>query len=238
MQFSPKSTWFIFLLITLISCNKNPESSANGTGDQMADIDGNVYQTVKIGNQMWMKENLRVTHYRNGDDIPNVQDDSSWIDLTTGAYCAYENDEGNISKYGILYNWHAVGDTRNIAPEGWHVPTDQEWKDLEMYLGLSRNEADDKSWQGTDQGSQLKATCGWANDGNGTNTSSFSALPGGYRYGYTGAFGSIDSSASYWSSSQSGALYAWFRNLSYSTSKVRRSSSNRQSGYSVRCVRD
>ena len=238
MQFFFKLTWLIFLFIILISCSKNPESLTNVTEDHMVDIDGNVYQTVKIGNQVWMKENLRVTHYRNGDEIPNVLNDSSWINLTTGAYCTYDNDDSNISIYGLLYNWHAVGDTRNIAPEGWHVPTDQEGKELEMYLGLSRNEADDKSWRGTDEGSKLKATSGWNNDGNGTNISGFSALPNGYRYGYTGAFSNIGSDGYCWSASQSGSLYAWFRNLSYSTSQVRRSSSNRRSGSGVRCVRD
>ncbi len=238
MRFFFKLTWLIFLVMIFISCSKNSESPINVAENQMVDIDGNVYQTVKIGNQVWMKENLRVTHYRNGDEIPNVQNDSSWINLTTGAYCAYDNDDNNISNYGLLYNWHAVGDTRNIAPEGWHVPTDEEFKELEMVLGLSQNEADDKGWRGTDEGSQLKAASGWNNDGNGTNISGFSALPNGYRYGFTGEFGNIGSDGYCWTASPSGSLYGWFRNLSSSTSQIRRSSSNRQSGYGVRCVRD
>lgn len=226
----------VFILSS--SCKEDPISLKDETKGTVADIDGNIYQTIKIGNQWWITENLSVTHYRNGDEIPNVQNDSSWINLTTGAYCAYDNDDSNIAIYGLLYNWYAVKDTRNIAPEGWHVPTDQELKELEMYLGMSQSEADDKGWRGTDEGSKLKATSGWNNDGNGTNISGFSALPGGYRYGYNGAFSNIGGNGFWWSATQSGSLYAWQRELSYGTSEVTRSSSIRRSGFSVRCVRD
>ena len=102
----------------------------------VTDYDGNVYQTVLIGDQCWMMENLKVTHYRNGDPIPHVTDGEIWSGLTSGAYCHYDNDEGNVSTYGRLYNWYAVEDSRNIAPDGWHVPTDTEWKQQEMYLGI------------------------------------------------------------------------------------------------------
>lgn len=228
--------WIYTILI--FSCSEKNPTNSNRDNDTVTDIDGNVYKTVKIGNQWWMAENLKVVRYRNGQSIQHITDDTEWTIITTGAYCAYNNNNGNIATYGLLYNWYAVDDARNIAPEGWHVPTDEEWKELEMYLGLSRNEADDKGWRGTDEGSKLKATSGWDNDGNGTNISGFSALPGGYRYGYTGAFSSIGGNGYCWSASQSGSLYAWFRNLSYSTSEVRRSSSNRRSGFSVRCVTD
>lgn len=146
----------------------------------VTDIDGNVYQTIKIGNQWWMAENLKVTHYRNGNAIPNVTSYFSWRDLSSGAYCAYNNDNGNADAYGMIYNWYwyAVDDSRNIAPIGWHVPTDEEWKELEMYLGLSQTEADDTGYRGTDEGDKLKATTGWYNNGNGTNESGFTALPG------------------------------------------------------------
>ena len=96
----------------------------------VTDIDSNTYQTVKIGNQWWMTENLKVTHYRNGNAIPNVTDDSAWSSLTTGAYCIYNHDESNATTYGRLYNCYAVTDSRNIAPAGWHVPTDAEWTTL------------------------------------------------------------------------------------------------------------
>lgn len=145
----------------------------------LTDIDDNVYKTVKIGDQWWLAENLKVTHYRNGEAIPNVTDGTQWSNLITGAYCAYNNDNGNISTYGLLYNWFAVDDNRNIAPAGWHVPTDEEWKQLEMYLGISPTRVNDTNNRGTDEGNKLKSTNGWHNGGNGTNVSGFSALPGG-----------------------------------------------------------
>lgn len=90
----------------------------------MTDQDGNVNKTVTIGNQVWMAENLKVTHYRNGDAIPYIIDNTEWANIITGALCAYDNDSPHILTYGLLYNWYAVNDSRHIAPEGWHVPTD------------------------------------------------------------------------------------------------------------------
>ena len=108
----------------MVGCDKKePVGPATST---MTDQDGNVYETVKIGNQWWMAENLKVTQYRNGDAIPNVTDADQWSSLTAGAYCGYENNLGNVSTYGCLYNWYAVNDSRNIAPSGWQVPTDAE----------------------------------------------------------------------------------------------------------------
>jgi uncharacterized protein (TIGR02145 family) len=99
------------------------------------DIDGNVYKTIKIGNQVWMAENLKVTLYRNGDPIPNVTGHGTWGDLTTGAYCNYNNDTQHVNTHGRLYNWYAVSDYREIAPEGWHIPTQAEWETLVEHLG-------------------------------------------------------------------------------------------------------
>ena len=107
------------------------------------DIDGNVYKIIKIGDQWWMAENLKVTRYRNGDQIPNIENASEWSALLTGAYCVYENKVSLADTFGYLYNWYAIDDSRNIAPAGWHVPTDEEWKQLEMYLGMSRLDADE-----------------------------------------------------------------------------------------------
>jgi uncharacterized protein (TIGR02145 family) len=109
-------------------------TSSSGT---VTDIDGNVYQTVTLGGQVWMAENLKVTRYRNGDPIPCVNDASAWSGLSTGAYCHYNNDFNNAAIYGRLYNWYAVSDSRNIAPGGWHVPTDTEWQTLVDLLGGS-----------------------------------------------------------------------------------------------------
>jgi len=206
----------------------------------VTDIDGNVYQTVTIGTQVWMMENLKVTHYRNGDPIPNVTDGVTWSGLTSAAYCEYDNDPGNVATYGRLYNWYAVGDSRDIAPSGWHVPTDAEWKQLEMYLGMSQSEADAIGWRGTDEGGKLKeaGTTHWISPNTGaTNESGFTALPSGYRDS-DGHFSSRGGYADFWLSTEVGNLYAWSRRLYYTRSQVDRNYTNKHRGYEIRCVRD
>ncbi|UCE20519.1 MAG: fibrobacter succinogenes major paralogous domain-containing protein [Gemmatimonadota bacterium] len=217
-----------------------------GTPRECIDRDGNTYQTVKIGDQCWMAENLRVTHYRNGDPIHNVTDSTAWINLTGGAYCEYDNDDDNVPVYGRLYNWYAVSDSRNIAPEGWHVPSDEEWKQLEMYLGMSQSEADDTRYRGTDQGGKLKAT-GTIEEGTGlwyapnvgaTNESGFSAVPGGARDGDDGNFINFSYQSPLWSSTEGGSSTAWSRGLSCLSARVCRNHIIKKHGFSVRCVRD
>jgi uncharacterized protein (TIGR02145 family) len=207
----------------------------------VTDIDGNVYQTVTIGTQVWMKENLKVTHYRNGDAIPNVTDDATWTGLTTGAYCEYNNDINNVAVYGRLYNWYSVADSRNIAPTGWHVPSDAEWKQLEMYLGMSQADADGESQRGTDEGGKLKeaGTTHWQSPNTGaTNESGFSGLPGGSRYD-NGYFNFRNDYAYFWSSTEVIGGFVWYRNLAWTDSEVHRSIFiNKPYGYSVRCVKD
>jgi len=224
------------LLVGAFSCEKNPAGT-------FTDIDGNVYQTIKIGDQEWMAENLKVTHYRNGDAIPNVTDATEWSKLTTGAYCEYDNNSANVDTYGRLYNWYAVNDSRNIAPEGWHVPTDEEWKELEMTLGMSQSEADDSGWRGSDQGSQLAGNADLWSDGvleNNTafGSSGFAALPGGYRYGYGGGFDDMGYDALFWSSSEFIGVNALDRKLRYGNAYVCRGADLMQYGFSVRLVRD
>ena len=207
----------------------------------VTDIDGNVYQTVTIGDQVWMAENLKVTHYRNGDPIPNVTDSTEWVGLSTGAYCNYNNDDAYVGTYGRLYNWYAVGDSRNIAPAGWHVPSDEEWKQLEMYLGMSQTEADERGDRGTDEGGKMKesGTSHWNSPNTGaTNESGFSALPGGRRVcGSDGCFGSMGNHGYFWSSTEYYSS-AWERSLHYYGAWVSRGSFYKRSGFSVRCVKD
>jgi uncharacterized protein (TIGR02145 family) len=195
----------------------------------VTDIDGNVYQTVTIGTQVWMAENLKVTHYRNGDPIPHVTDGGTWSGLSTGAYCNYNNDEGNVATYGRLYNWYAVDDSRNIAPAGWHMPTDAEWQILVDYLG---GEAV--------AGGKLKeaGTAHWYCPNTGaTNESGFTALPGGCR-DYYGNFGFMGFDAGIWSSTEYDSNHAWYRYLDFNYSGVSRDDDSKQFGFSVRCVRD
>ena len=243
----------IILLICLVYCGcpQKPEdlilntdgtgSTSNETGT-VTDIDGNVYQTVKIGNQWWMAENLKVTHYRNGDAIPNVTDDDDWADLSTGAYCAYGENESNVKTYGYLYNWYAVNDSRDIAPAGWHVPTDEEWKTLEMVLGMSQSEADDTGYRGTHEGSKLAGRADLWDDGDleddaAFDASGFSALPAGYRL-LDGSFYNLADDTYFWSDTEYSTLHAWRRRLSYSNSVIHRFRYDKRSGYSFRLLRD
>jgi uncharacterized protein (TIGR02145 family) len=238
-----KNIYFILFLLLLfvLTCKESTRPTQPTTGI-VTDIDGNVYQTVKIGNQWWMVENLRVTHYRNGDVIPNVTDDSTWADLRSGAYCSYNNDVINIETYGLLYNWYAVTDSPNIAPSGWHVPTDEEWKELEIYLGMNQSAADNTGWRGMDEGGKIKekGTTHWNSPNTGaTNECGFSALPGGSRHFFNGIYLKMNYSA-YFSSStgyDSNYSYAWGRELSYCSPTINRSVKHKQDGFSVRCVR-
>jgi len=195
------------------------------------DIDGNAYNSVTIGTQTWMKQNLNVTHYRNGDAIPNVIDNTAWSNITTGAYCNYENDANVAIYYGRLYNWYSVVDSRNLCPTGWHVPSDAEWTILTDYLG-GANIA----------GSKLKetGTLHWNSPNTGaTNQSGFTALPGGYREN-EGTFYDVKIVGSWWSSTESSVSNAWFRNM-YSFDyfpDIDRHDYFKQRGFSVRCLKD
>jgi uncharacterized protein (TIGR02145 family) len=205
------------------------EPFTTADSNTVTDIDGNVYQTVTIGTQVWMAENLKVTHYRNGDPVPNVTDGGTWSGLSTGAYCNYNNDTGNVATYGRLYNWYGVADSRNIAPAGWHVASDAEWQTLVDYLGGSAV-----------AGGKLKevGTTHWNPPNTGaTNESGFSALPGGYRSS-NGYFYDMGSYAYFWSSTESYSYYAWYRYLYYDYSQVSRHYDYKRYGFSVRCVRD
>lgn len=221
-----------------LSCGDGPESPDDIIETEtITDIDGNVYQTIQIGDQLWMAENLKVTRYRNGDPIIHETDNSAWLGQKSGAYCTYDNDNGNVDKYGLLYNWYAVVDTRRIAPSGWHVPTDAEWKELELHLGMSQTEANNTGWRGSGEGSKLKAASSWNYNGNGTNESGFSALAGGYR-SYFGTFNDIGSRAEFWADSQSNTGHIWTRSLIYSSQKVYRFDGNRGRGFAIRLIKD
>ncbi|MBU1873127.1 hypothetical protein KJ688_05280, partial [bacterium] len=189
----------------------------------VTDIDDNTYQTVKIGNQWWMAENLKVTHYRNGNAISKVPNSTVWSSTTEGAYCFYDNNDSNT--YGALYNWYAVDDSRNIAPEGWHVPTDEEWTELADYLG-------------SNAGTKLKSTSSWHDNGNGTDEYGFTALPAGYRRGFDGGFEKMLLNADLWSASKDNSTNAWRHALYYDSFGINRSNLGKTYGFSIRCVKD
>ena len=182
-------------------------------------------QTVTIGTQAWTSKNLDVATYRNGDVIPQVQDASAWANLKTGAWCYYDNDASNGTKYGKLYNWYAVNDPRGLAPKGFHIPSDAEWTVLTDYLG------------GAAAGTKMKSSFGWDSNGNGTNSSGFAGFPGGYRL-YDGTFSYIGRDGFWWSATEGNSDDAWVRYLNGSLGFVFRDGDDKRGAFSVRCLGD
>jgi uncharacterized protein (TIGR02145 family) len=157
--------------------------------------------------------------------------------LITPAFCWAENDESTYKHlYGALYNWYTVK-TGNLCPLDWHVPTDEEWKKLEMYLGMSQVASNLTSYRGTNEGSKLKSSVGWYQNGNGTNESGFSALPSGWR-DYGGDFYFIGNWTDFWSSTEINSYNAWSRALGYIHNDVGRYEDSKKFGFCVRCVKD
>ncbi len=191
--------------------------------------------------EKWATTNLNVDHYRNGDSIPEVRDPSIWMSLTTGAWCYYNNDPANGAIYGKLYNWYAVNDSRGLAPQGWHIPSDIEWKTLEMCLGMTQTQADNTGWRGTNEGGKLKeaGTSHWKSPNTGaTNESGFTALPSGWRNDGNGSFYYLGDGTQFWTSSSYSPNNAWSRYLIYDQAKTFRDYTDKGHGFSVRCIRD
>jgi uncharacterized protein (TIGR02145 family) len=227
-------------LMNLLSAYGVVVAQAFTCGDPVS-YQGYDYATVLIGDQCWFAENLRSENYNNGDAIPAALSDSDWSSTTSGATAVYGEGSSScnsdspdidacdplqsLNEYGRLYNWYAVDDSRGLCPIGWHVPTDGEWTVMEGFLGGS-----------SVAGDQMKTTYGWNGGGNGTNSSGFSGLPGGFRY-YDGIFDLAGYTGYWWSSSPSG-FSAWLRYLDYSEEDVNRFNGNQTFGFSVRCVRD
>ncbi len=203
-------------------------STCNTMFGTITDIDGNIYPTVLIGNQLWMADNLRTATYANGEPIANVTNNNVWIFSSSGAWCNYDNNVANETVYGKLYNWLTTVDPRGLCPAGWHVPTDAEWTILTDYLGgLSL------------AGGKMKSVSGWAWPNTGaTNESGFSGLPGGFRFGNGSGDDGIDAYGYWWSSSGLSAAFSYFRSLSCCIDDAYRSSQDKQFGFSVRCVKD
>ncbi len=216
----------LIVLITIFACEKDPTSSKDD--DTIKDIDGNVYTSVIIGDQEWMVENLIVSRYRNGDVIPNVTDKNEWTSLSNGAYGNFDNNASNAVKYGRLYNWYTVTDSRNIAPLGWHVPGDDEWQTLIDFLGGNSVAGGKMKESGNDN---------WKSPNSGaTNESGFTALPGGFRYA-GGSYAYNDYYSCFWSSTISGT-YAHEYSLVNQNSIVYLSYREYRQGNSVRCIKD
>ncbi|MCK4747356.1 MAG: fibrobacter succinogenes major paralogous domain-containing protein, partial [Bacteroidales bacterium] len=223
----------------------------------VADWDGNVYQTVVIGSQTWMAENLRSTHYADGTAIPLVETPSTWMDLidTDKAYCFYNNDDNNAVPYGALYNWagamNGAGSSdavpsgvQGVCPDGWHLPSDEEWKQLAMELGMSRADADGTLWRGTDEGGKLKetGTTHWESPNSGaTNESGFNAIPGGSRSIMEAAFMDINRFSRMHCSTEATEIattHIWRHAVGYNETKFQRNYYLKGNGFTVRCLKD
>ncbi len=198
-----------------------------GEKNIVIDIDGNVYHTVTIGNQTWMVENLKTVRYNDGTSIPLITGEITWGNLTTPAYCWYNNDAAYKNIYGALYNWYAVN-TGKLCPKGWHVPTVAEWTKLEAFLGYGKNVGGKLKEAGTDHWESPNA--------NATNEAGFTALPGGLRV--SSGFHYIRSYGYWWSSTEIYDEFAWSQELEYNSSYLDYSYVSKYCGYSVRCIKD
>lgn len=210
----------LLALQVLVSCT-NSVSSDTPAGPTQVD--------VKIGDQVWMTQNLDVGVFRNGDTLRHATTDAEWDSAThrgEPVWCYYNNDASNAASFGRLYNWYAVTDPRGLAPTGYHVPSDAEWQALVVFLGGDQ-----------DAGGSLKSSYGWSNNGNGTNSSGFFAMPGGSRR-YDGNFSYFGSFGNWWSATADDSTYAWARNMASADYDVNRYSLHKTKGLSVRCVKD
>lgn len=193
------------------------------------DYDGNIYKTVTIGSQVWMAENLKTTHYRNGDLIETVSDNSTFSNLSTGAVDNSNNNSSNVPVYGKIYNWYAVNDSRNICPKGWHIPSDAEWNTLMKSLG----------GMGPAGGKMKKTgTVVWNSPNDyATDSSGFGGVGAGFR-SLDGIFMHFGQSAYFWSTTAQSATHATGWYLYYSYGDVKNGSYSKKQSYSIRCVKD
>ncbi len=208
-------------------CDNGIDDNCDGQIDENCGI-----PSVTICNQVWMSKNLEVSKYRNGDDIPQVTDAATWVSLTTGAWCYYNNDPATGAIYGKLYNWFAVNDPRGLAPAGWHVASDLEWTTLTECLGGS-----------SVAGGKMKeiGTAHWMTpNADATNSSGFTALPAGLRgWDDGGLFNGLTNNTTWWSSTEASADRAWDRGLTtYNGLIFRFDPDDKNVGFSVRCIKD
>ncbi|MGB4774681.1 MAG: fibrobacter succinogenes major paralogous domain-containing protein [Daejeonella sp.] len=231
------------LMLMTISCKKDKTTKTSTPPAPVTDKDGNVYKTVKIGNQIWMAENLRTKHYRDGSEIFNGTDDADWqsagnANPPKGAWC--KNPQADEKVYGLLYNWHALNNpvansnnpNKSLAPEGWHIPTGAEWNELYAYLGGDAAEAGNKMKEEDFDHWKYPG----ANVKGGNNISRFTGLPGGFRK--ASSFASFNLEGYWWAYSTDEFLSPPFRVLSFDKSTLGSSNGNQTAGFSVRCIKD
>ena len=233
--------WLLCFIVTFTNCKKETkkEKMPNETGT-VTDIEGRSYNTVKIGNQWWMAENLAVKLYNDSTPIFEVQitdNDTIWANQTTGAFCKVE---ANNMRYGLYYNWFAVNNIKNIAPAGWHIPSDDEWKRLEIELGMSQTDADKTAWRGSKERDKLieKKSYAWSESVDvpvGNNESGFTGITSGCRL-FNGAIG--EGKSAYWWTSSLNGNEAWYRSITFNHTNIFRYHTYKAYGFSVRCVKN
>ncbi len=229
-------SFLICIFICSSSCDKNNEEL---TDMSLKDYDGNIYKTIKIGSQIWMAEDLKVTHEPNGTKIPIIIENNVWASLEDNIFdkgCSfYENVEDDERTLGMLYTYAAAV---NACPDGWHLPTDEEWKDLEIHLGMTKEDANKSDWRGTNQGEIIKSNFGWANFGHGIDSIGFAAFPGGERSYESGGFFSKGFNGKWWTSTEYSNFQVYYRMLDYRNDRIGRYYGPMSKGQSVRCVKN
>ncbi|MCE1189592.1 MAG: fibrobacter succinogenes major paralogous domain-containing protein [Ignavibacteria bacterium] len=225
-----------FLVLTIILLCMQGISAQSGKG-RLVDIDGNEYTVTRIGNFDWMCENLRCKHLNTGTPLINITDNAQWINTHTAAFTWYNNNPKYQDSTGLLYNWYAVN-TEKLCPLGWHIPSDDEWKNLEGIVdslySVGNEVWNESGLRGSNVAVVLKATDGWRDKYPATDSYGFSALPGGE---YLTAFHGYGTSGFWWTSTESDSTNAWYRNMVYSFDNIDRNTHPKTMGFSVRCVR-
>jgi uncharacterized protein (TIGR02145 family) len=220
------------LTVSFTACKKDEinEEPSDPNAGTVQDVDGNSYNTVKIGDQWWMAENLNTSKFRNGENIPNVAESGEWSITENAAYCNSNNDPDIAADYGRLYNWHAVADGRKICPEGWHESNNDNWATLVEFLGGSDVAGGKLKQAGTDFWNSPNTDA--------SNESGFTALPGGVRNANTGNFAGIGSTGNWWSASQQNLDNGYVWGLTSMNGAIVNYPLDKNAGLSVRCVKD
>ena len=218
--------------VRCVKCNTSP--------DTVTDIDGNVYHTVVIGDQEWMLENLKTTRYSDGTPIPNVTDTTEWRNVDEPAYCWYNNDISNKEPYGALYNGHVTGNSKSICPDEWRVATDEDWKELELFLGMTPEQIEGTGLRGNDEGAKLKeaGTDRWRRPNAGaTNEAGLTIIPSGRRDS-SGKFYDMRTGATIWTSSETSVSCAYYRHFATNATTIGRNpEGDKKFGFAIRCIK-
>ena len=227
-----KNLIFLIFLLLFSSCTKEKLFLAD---NQVIDMDENVYHSIVIGSQVWLKENLKTTRYSDNTLIPNLKENVDWTQTSSPAYCWYFNVVDKTSSKGALYNWSAVN-TNKLCPTGWHIPSDAEWEELELYIGMDPVELDLRNWRGGELSERLKSNYDWSNPG--TNDYDFTAVPSGFRFYSGGHFEAYDQQTNWWCKEEDDSFSAFFRSIVDYQNGIYRNSCPKNNGMSVRCIKN